>query len=194
MKKRASLNIFAIFIITLLVFSWWFRGLDRDPIPSERLIDVVEPEIGEDKPENFASWAEVAISWAKNYLDPLTWHWDGLCLRFVANAFMQKGGYPKIVREGTWASAWDAVNGDEVFDLVLQDPDNWRGAPDGVLIFFGQTEDNRHGHIAIYLGDGRIIHAYGEVRIDYMTQVRYLDEGRIGPYIGWSFPPERWRP
>lgn len=145
-------------------------------------------------PVDFESWAEAAIAWAESNLEESE-HWYKLCLRFVANAFMQQGSPPAEVPEGTWASAWDAVNGDQDFDLTLQDSDNWRNAPRGALIFFGQTDDNRGGHVGIYLGDGRIIHAYGKVRIDSMEQVRNLDDGKlIGSYIGWAYPPERWRP
>jgi len=40
-----------------------------------------------------------------------------------------------------------------------------------------------------------LIHAYGKVRIDDIDQVKSLDKGRlIGAYIGWAYPPEKWRP
>lgn len=145
------------------------------------------------EPADFELWAEAAISWAQNNLGSR--HWYELCLRFVANAFMQQGDPPAEIPEGTWTSALDAVNGDEDFDLVLKDPDRWENAPRGALIFFGKTKENQFGHVGIYLGDGRMIHSYGKVRIDDVEQIGKLDQGRlIGSYMGWAYPPARWRP
>lgn len=145
------------------------------------------------KPADFETWAETAIEWAQNNLG--SDHWYELCLRFTANAFMQQGEPPSEIPEGIWTSALDAINGDEDYDLILKDPDSWNNAPRGALIFFSKTEENQFGHVGIYLGDGRIIHSYGKVRIDDVEQVGELDRGRlIGSYLGWTYPPERWRP
>ncbi len=145
------------------------------------------------EPADFELWAEAAITWAQNNLGSR--HWYELCLRFTANAFMQQGDPPAEIPEGTWTSALDAVNGDEDFDLILKESDSWRNTPRGALIFFGKTEENQFGHVGIYLGDGRIIHSYGKVRIDDVEQVGKLDQGRlIGSYLGWAYPPARWRP
>ena len=145
------------------------------------------------EPADFELWAEAAIAWAQNRLGSR--HWYELCLRFAANAFMQKGGPPAEVPEGTWTSALDACNGDEDYDLVLQDYDSWANAPRGVLVFFGETNDNQFGHVGIHLGDGTIVHSYGKVRIDKIEQAEELGEGNlIGSYLGWAYPPERWRP
>jgi cell wall-associated NlpC family hydrolase len=106
----------------------------------------------------------------------------------VANAFRQQGPAP----EGKWTSAWDTVNGDENFDLVLHDTDEWvTSAPRGALIFFGQGLDE-DGHVGIYLGDGEIVHAFGNkgVCISYCAGINTLEDN----YIGWAYPPERWRP
>ena len=138
------------------------------------------------EPPSFDSWAEAAISWAMDKAGRR--EWSNYCLRFVANAFRQRSPEP----EGEWDSAWDAVNGDEDFDLVLQDSDNWRSAPRGALIFFGQTDDNKDGHVGIYLGDGRIIHAYGIVKTNTISETESLP--KVGHYIGWVYPPEKWRP
>jgi len=159
----------------------------RISIPLEVRVEESKPV---SEPIDFESWAEAAIAWAESNLE--SDHWYELCLRFVANAFMQQGDPPAEVPEGTWTSAWDAVNGDEDFDLVLQDSDNWHNAPRGALIFFDQTDDNSDGHVGIYLGDGRIIHAYGVVKTNTISESEDLP--RVGHYIGWAYPPERWRP
>lgn len=140
-------------------------------------------------PANFSSWAEAAISWGKAKGGSYEWYDEennqGYCLRFVANAFRQRGPEP----EGEWNSAWEASQNLTRYDEEAQK------APRGSLIFFGKTADNRYGHVGIYLGNGKLIHAYGKVRIDDIDQVRNLDKGQlIGSYIGWAYPPEKWRP
>lgn len=134
-------------------------------------------------PINFYSWSEAAIDWALEKVGNR--EWSNYCLRFVANAFRQQGPEP----EGEWHSAWEASQ-----NLALCEQDHI-GAPRGALIFFGQTEKNQNGHVGIYLGNGKLLHAYGSVRIDDLDEVKTLENGYlIGPYIGWAYPPEKWRP
>lgn len=134
-------------------------------------------------PDNFDSWAEAAISWAMDKIDSR--EWSNYCLRFVSNAFRQQGPEP----EGEWDSAWEASQN---LTLCKEEP---QFAPRGALIFFGKTADNQYGHVGICLGNRNLIHAYGEVRIDDILLVDTLDKGRlIGQYIGWAYPPEKWRP
>ena len=73
-----------------------------------------------ESPIGFNSWAEAAIDWAENHLG--SDHWYELCLRFVANAFMQEGSPPREVPEGSWYSAWDAVDRDDELDLCSPIP------------------------------------------------------------------------
>jgi cell wall-associated NlpC family hydrolase len=107
-------------------------------------------------------------------------------------------------------SAWKYQDGatagghaDDLFqelDRWNQEAGGWASAPIGSLVFFGRTEDNSHGHVGIYVGGGEIIHAWGRVKTNEIQGM--LDgaeagtegyEG-IGPYVGWAYPPERWRP
>ncbi|MEM2991200.1 MAG: PKD domain-containing protein, partial [Halobacteria archaeon] len=49
-----------------------------------------------------------------------------------------------------------------------------------------------YGHVGIYLGNGSIIHAYGAVKVNTVEEA--LGKLDIGQYLGWSYPPETWRP
>jgi len=171
------------------------EGGNRISIPLHTGIVKSLSETAVDEEQNYSEsdpWAEAAIDWAESHVG--SDHWYQLCLRFAANAFVQYGSPPLEVPEGTWTSAWDAINRDEEFDLVLHDPGNWRNAPRGALVFFGQTSANTEGHVGLCLGDGEMIHAYGIVRINGIGEAGNLDGGRlIGSYIGWAYPPDRWR-
>jgi len=156
-------------------------------------------------PQGFGSWAESAINWAQaiteEYGEKKHWYDSdkeiGYCAKFAANAFMI-----------TDATSWDCPNAedaggnaDDLFqelDRWNQEQGGWENAPIGSLIFFGRTESNGYGHVAIYIAHDRIIHAHGRVREQSLTDLLQRAgsagyEG-IGPYIGWSYPPERWRP
>jgi len=70
--------------------------------------------------------------------------------------------------------------------------------PRGAFIFYDMTgeiagEHANYGHVGLHLGDGRIIHAWDEVRIDSLHEIEALEpaEGWTRPrYIGWA-PVER---
>mgnify|MGYP000285868757 CR=1 FL=1 len=138
--------------------------------------------IGPSAPQNFAYWTEAATNWAEQHLG--SGKWSGLCLRFVANAFMQKEDKP-----AGWPSALDAAR---EFYRFNQEPCGWQYAPKGALIFFDREGINDYGHVGIYLGNGSIIHAYGTVRVDTVEEV--IAKPDVGRYLGWSYPPESWRP
>ena len=138
--------------------------------------------IGPSAPQNFAYWTEAATNWAEQHLG--SGKWSGLCLRFVANAFMQKEDKP-----AGWPSALDAAR---EFYRFNQEPCGWQYAPKGALIFFDREGTNDYGHVGIYLGNGSIIHAYGTVRVDTVEET--IAKPDVGRYLGWSYPPESWRP
>lgn len=184
-KKCAFiLLIFALLLCAVACGS----GADRAvPVPGSAT-EKVTPQVVT-KPADFGSWAEATISWAEARVGSYEWYDEeekqGYCLRFVANAFRQQGPEP----EGDWNSAWEASR---ELELRHEQP---RLAPRGALIFFESTKDNPFGHVGIHLGDEKIIHTYGKVRIDTIKDVPNLDSGTlIGPYMGWAYPPEKWRP
>ena len=132
-------------------------------------------------PKSFVYWAEAAVSWAKERLG--RGDWSGLCMRFVANAFMQKEHEP---------AGYNAIDGAKEFYRFDQEPNGWLKAPKGALIFFDKEGTNDYGHVGIYLDNGSIIHAYGTVRVNTVEEV--IVKPDVGRYLGWSYPPESWRP
>ena len=62
----------------------------------------------------------------------------------------------------------------------------------GAVIFFDGKGSNKDGHVGIYLGGGRILNAYGKVQ--EFTIDEAMAKFDVGQYIGWSYPPESWRP
>jgi len=70
--------------------------------------------------------------------------------------------------------------------------------PRGAFVFFDMTGElfdvtTNWGHVGLCLGEGRIVHAWDEVRIDDINAVEALEpaEGWTQPrYIGWA-PVER---
>lgn len=141
------------------------------------------------RPNNFAQWTEDAINWGELHLNSYDW-WDsanqqGYCLRFVSNAFMQK----KVAGASGFNTALEAANALYRFN---REPGGWQYAPKGVIIFFDKDGKNKDGHVGIYLGGGRILNAYGKVQ--EFTIDEAIAKPDIGQYIGWSYPPEAWRP
>jgi cell wall-associated NlpC family hydrolase len=147
------------------------------------------PASAPSQPVDFSSWAENAITWAEKYNDSRDW-WDserkiGYCLRFVANAFLQEKG------EGRSGSE-SAIEAAKKLYRFNQEPGGWQNAPRGAVIFFDGEGNNDYGHVGIYLGDGRLIHAYGSVQETTIEEA--MDKPDVGRYLGWSYPPEEWRP
>lgn len=168
-------------------YIWWKVQYDTCGVTGWSAQDwLAEKPQEPSQPANLSPWAKVAINWARAREG--SERWRELCLQFVANAFMLE----EVDGKSGWGSAVEAAGDLWRFD---QGHDGWLNAPVGGLIFFDRTEYNPYGHVAIYLGDKEVIHAYGNVSIDKMEKVVLLDEGRlIGSYIGWSYPPEEWRP
>ena len=45
-------------------------------------------------------------------------------------------------------------------------PEAWRDCRKGDLLFFGNAQTGRVAHVAMYLGDGKFIHASGRVKVN----------------------------
>jgi hypothetical protein len=115
-----------------------------------------------------------AIAWAQARLGQVAY--EGLCLRFVVDAYAQGGG----VNIGTAPSAveyWDQ-------HAAGQHPGD-TAAPRGALVFWGATSANPYGHVGISLGDGTVISSYE--RSDHTIHTFAIaDRNAAGyPYLGW---------
>jgi hypothetical protein len=152
-------------------------------------------------PVRFAEWGSGAVSWARARIegpdDEPAWYGAGYgwCAKFVANAFMNTDAW------GYQDGASAGGNADDLFqelDRWDQGSGGWARAPVGSLIFFGRTSTNGHGHVAICVGRDTIIHARGRVAeqslSEFLGNAGSVGYEGIGPYIGWAYPPDRWRP
>ncbi len=112
-----------------------------------------------------------AIDWAESQLG--SQNWNGLCEKFVENAYGTSGQYP---------TAQDAYN-------KLHTSTNW--SPNiGALVWFAPNASNGNaGHIGIYIGQNQFISAtYNGVQINDMTSW----SNNIAPYEGWGNAPSSW--
>jgi cell wall-associated NlpC family hydrolase len=103
----------------------------------------------------------------------------GRCLAFVEEAFER----PNQIEVFGEASAAEAA---AAFDLVPYDAS--LPPPAGALVFYEAGGplggvDRDWGHVGIALGDGRVIHAWAEVRVDDALAIPGLDTAP-----GWSAP------
>ena len=170
-------------------YNWWNICYDLGTTgwSAENWLEkaLTEPQ----PPSDFALWSENAIKWSEEHNGKRYW-WDeakeqGYCLRFVANAFMQE----YVEGQSVWNSAIEAA---ATLYRFNQEPGGWTNAPRGAVILFDKEGKNNYGHVGIYLGEGQIIHAYGTVQSTTIeSAMAYPDVGR---YLGWSYPPDAWRP
>ena len=127
-----------------------------------------------------------AIAWAERQLGR-----DDYCFRCLA--FVE--------------DAYETANAIEIFggSSAKESADEYGVAgnttdapPRGAFVFYDMTGEitgdrANYGHVGLHLGDGRIIHAWDEVRIDSLEALEELEpaEGWTQPrYIGWA-PVER---
>lgn len=167
-------------------YNWWKVSYDIGITgwSAENYLELVSD--APQQPDNFAQWSNDAINWATNKDRIDSNKWNGECLRFVSNAFRQED----IAGESVYSTALNAARNLYRFN---QEQGGWQHAPKGTLIFFDAKGNNPDGHIGIYLGDGKnIINAYGTVQEIAIEDA--MAKGDVGKYIGWSYPPEAWRP
>jgi cell wall-associated NlpC family hydrolase len=85
-----------------------------------------------------------AIAWARSRLGRQDW--NGLCERFVEEAYGTSGVFPS-------AAAAQSM-------ITHRGKDAWRSAPAGALVYFAPDATNGfNGHVGIALGGGRMISA-----------------------------------
>jgi hypothetical protein len=167
-------------------YTWWKISYDIGITgwSAEKYLELASN--GPKQPDNFAPWSDDAVKWATDKDRIGSRNWNGECLRFVSNAFRQKDASG----ESGWSSAISAARDLYRFN---QEQRGWQYAPKGAMIFFDKKGTNPDGHVGIYLGDGKnIINAYGTVQEISIEDA--MAKGDVGKYIGWSYPPEAWRP
>jgi cell wall-associated NlpC family hydrolase len=135
--------------------------------------------------DDFSTYIQNAIQWALNRLGET--NYNSRCLAFVEDAYEKSNGIEMFGGSSAKESA------DE-----YEAAQNTGQPPLGAFVFydcsgelFGRYEN--WGHVGLYLGDGKVVHAWGCVRVDDYQAVESLPppEGWTRPaYIGWS-PVER---
>ena len=150
----------------------------------DRIGEVIEGEVHYWKKENIITSQDPrikeAIKWSFDHLN--SGDYPFLCLSFVKKAYDIKDLYNQVkytfeyAKEAAEKTGAAANKGKPIprGSYVYFD---WYGIVDGIY-------DN-WGHVGIALGDGQIIHAYGEVRVDKISEMPYLDDF---DYIGWAWP------
>lgn len=169
-------------------YNWWNISYDVGTAgwSAEDWLELA-PSTGPQPPTDFSTWSENAITWTETRKD--RGDWDQLCMRFVANAFEGIEGNVAGGNADDWAKKLYRFN---------QEPNGWQNAPRGAVIFFDSDNEpvygevNTHGHVGIYLGERRLIHAYGRVLESTIEEA--IAEAGVGRYLGWSYPTEEWRP
>lgn len=195
-------------------YDWWeIREEDYESSPIEGWVaeDFLEKVFREDlvpsSPHAHFVCAqdrvEQAIEWAINRQGST--EDSGYCLRFVSRAF---GLGRNINFETTkWNSPHDAKTklGNHFYSI-----DECWNPPRGALIFFsakgtycdapyGCIDLAEYGHIGMYVGNNEVLHTFGTVKIQSITEVEGLhgmdSKGNvfeIDSYIGWAYPPKEW--
>ena len=131
---------------------------------------------------------ESAIKWAEE-ADKNSHEWEGYCLRFVSQAYgLGVNVNPKTTG---WSSPNDAISklGDKFYPASKS-----CNPPRGALVMFSALgEYEPYGHIGIYLGNGKVIHAYVTPRVNDLAGKDGVEQlSTIGSYIGWTYPPKEW--
>ncbi len=116
----------------------------------------------------FEQKAEGAIYWAQQQLGSHTWDW--WCARFVANAY------------GADTAGGNAI---DLWTQLDQHTTSWSSAPRGALLYWTYE---RWGHVGIYEGNGKVIHAFGDSGVVESSASSILP----GKYLGWTHPRSSW--
>jgi cell wall-associated NlpC family hydrolase len=114
-----------------------------------------------------------AVRWAAAHEGSTDY--DGWCLLFVYDAYASAGV--------------DIGHSDSAYSYWQEHPDQQRGGPipEGALIFYGPTDGNPYGHVAIATGDGR---AWSTMERQYYgVHLMSIDERNASkPYLGYILP------
>jgi uncharacterized protein YycO len=125
-------------------------------------------------------YVDGAVDWAKSKLGSIGYAFK--CLTFVEDAY-ELGN--DICLDGQGCTAKEAAD-------AYRAQDHGGIPPVGAYVCYDcwgtiESEYRNWGHIGLSIGDGKVIHAWGEVRLDDYRTVQDLDDpGWTRPqYIGW---------
>lgn len=119
-----------------------------------------------------------AVSWAAGEAAAADTSYDGLCLQFVETAYSQAGSDVSVDASDNSSaySYWTSFVGTKYTDT---------NPPAGALVFWGPTDGNPYGHVAISEGNG---HAYSTEERSYVgvhdLTIAYRNEQGY-PYLGY---------
>ena len=125
--------------------------------------------------EVFERYITNAIRWAQEHLGSTDYPF--LCLAFVEDAYEQSNHVEIFGGSSAKESA-------EMYEAIQ----NTGVPPLGAFVFydcFGTLNDEAKnwGHVGLYIGHGKVIHAWDRVRID-----DYLHVQELTPSPGWTQP------
>lgn len=128
-------------------------------------------------------YVERAIAWSQERVGSTEYALR--CLAFVEDAYERANGI-------------EIFGGDSARDsCVLYGASRSNGAPPaGAFVFFdceGPVAGalRNWGHVGLALGDGRMVHAWGTVRLDPIEEIsnlRGMDGWTAPVYVGWTAP------
>ncbi|PKK85639.1 MAG: hypothetical protein CVT48_04550, partial [Thermoplasmata archaeon HGW-Thermoplasmata-1] len=132
-------------------------------------------------------WIEKTIKWAEDQENSNNWYDEktkmGYCMAFVSDSFKV---CDKKDRPSSPNNLLERIGGKD----KLSKGEN---PPRGSLVFFSAKEPyEEYGHIGISLGDKKVVHAFGNVTIESIDQIK--EKGFIDSYLGWTYPPKEWYP
>ncbi|HBY93012.1 MAG TPA: hypothetical protein DEP84_03450 [Chloroflexi bacterium] len=126
-------------------------------------------------PLNIESYCDRAIQWAVGRLGSTDYPFK--CLSFVEDAY-ELGNGIVLVGYGAAKAAADGYKAAAHTTAPLK----------GTFVFYDcwgdiQGEYRNWSHVGLALGDGRVVHAWRQVRID-----DYLEVQELSPADGWTRP------
>ena len=124
-----------------------------------------------------AGYAAAAVGWALDRLGESTYPLR--CLAFVEDAYER----PNEIEVFGGDSAAASANRYGIEPYLTRSP-----PPAGAFVFYdcaGPVDGTQRdwGHVGLALGDGRVVHAWDEVRVDDALEVQALR-----PAAGWTAP------
>ncbi|MBN2725866.1 C40 family peptidase [Candidatus Mcinerneyibacteriota bacterium] len=133
---------------------------------------------------DYREMIEKAVRWAAEKKGSCDY--PGRCLAFVEDA-VEKGNGIEIFGGST------AMESALLYGWVTEGL-----PPQGAFVFYKASGplngvEKNWGHVGLSLGDGKVIHSWGEVRIDDYREIEVLTTpGWTKPeYLGWT-PPGRY--
>ncbi len=137
-----------------------------------------------DKVRDYCDIIEKAVRWAVSQTGSRDY--PGKCLAFVEDA-VEKGNAMEIFGGST------AMESALLYGWVTEGL-----PPQGAFVFYKASGtlngvEKNWGHVGLSLGEGRVIHSWGEVRVDDYREIEKLHmAGWTDPeYLGWT-PPGRY--